>query len=206
MIVVDVETTGLDWHRSSIVSIGAVDFTSPTRQFYRACRPWEGAQLEQEALEVNGFSVQQLSDPALPSLEKVMGEFVAWADDASDRILGGHNTFFDRDFLQDACERFHLTWAFGRRIVDLHSICWAHMVRTHASIPTKRGRSNITTDIVHTYVGLPEEPRPHHGLTGAQMEAEAFSRLIRGKNLLSQFARYPVPEALTDTHDQTALF
>ena len=34
MIIVDVETTGIDPEKHSIVSIGAVDFSNPSNEFY----------------------------------------------------------------------------------------------------------------------------------------------------------------------------
>jgi len=38
MIVADIEATGLDPRKHSILSIGAVDFEHPERQFYGECR------------------------------------------------------------------------------------------------------------------------------------------------------------------------
>ena len=56
MIVVDVETSGLDDEKNSLLSIGAVDFYNPKNQFYGECRVREGAEVNPEALEVNGFT------------------------------------------------------------------------------------------------------------------------------------------------------
>ena len=46
MIVVDVETTGVDARKNSIVSIGAVDFENQKNQFYGECKIWEGAEID----------------------------------------------------------------------------------------------------------------------------------------------------------------
>jgi len=56
MIMVDVETTGVDAKKNSIISIGAVDFSNPQNQFYKECRIWEGAEITQQALYINGFT------------------------------------------------------------------------------------------------------------------------------------------------------
>src|SRR5512143_1527102 len=98
MIVVDVETSGINpqWH--CIVSIGAVDFEHPDRMFYRECRIPEGTAVEAGALAVNGFTLEQLTDDAKPTLEATVGEFIAWCRGCDERTLAGHNTSFDRDF------------------------------------------------------------------------------------------------------------
>src|SRR3972149_4466357 len=114
MIVVDVETTGVYPDRHSIVSVGAVDFAFPANQFYRECRPFDGAEIEPDALERTGFSLEQLSDQMRPSLFDVLVDFIAWARGCPDLTLAGSNTFFDRDFLQAGVDRFHLEWPFGR--------------------------------------------------------------------------------------------
>ena len=189
MIVVDVETTGTDPSRHSIVSIGAVDFGEPSRQFYRECRPWDGAAVDAGALAVNGVTHEQLADPARASLQVAVGEFLAWA--RGDGTLGGHNTAFDRDFLQAACDKYRMAWPFGYRVVDMMSVGWAHMMRAGQQPPG--GGAGLKARLVFAYVGLPEEPKPHNALTGAKMEAEALHRLLWGKHLMDEFSGHPVP-------------
>ncbi|MCC6934744.1 MAG: 3'-5' exonuclease [Candidatus Yanofskybacteria bacterium] len=193
MIVVDVETTGTDPLLHAIVSIGAVDFCQPGRQFYRECRIFDGAQVQAQALAVNGFTVEQVTDSAKPTLEEAIGQFIAWCREAENRTLGGHNTAFDRGFLQASADRYNLAWHFGNRVLDLHSVGWTHMMTAGIEIPKKAGRSDLSCDAILQYTGLPAEPKPHNGLVGAKMEAEAFSRLVRGRPLFEEFATYPIP-------------
>jgi DNA polymerase III epsilon subunit-like protein len=194
MIVVDVETTGTDPARHAILSIGAVDFNTPARRFYRECRIWPGAQVQPEALSVNGFTHEQITDPDRMPGEQAIAEFVGFCRDAAEHTLAGHNPNFDRAFLQAAVDRHKLAWMFGHRVLDLHSFCWMHMAKAGIERPTKNVRSNISLNVVLKYCGLPEEPRPHNGLTGAVMETEAFARLIHGKPLLDEFSHHPLPE------------
>jgi DNA polymerase-3 subunit epsilon len=206
MLVVDVETTGIAPSRHSIVSIGAVDFAYPANQFYRECRPFEGAEVDAGALEVNGFTLEQLSDTGRPRLLDALHDFLSWARGCNDQTLAGQNTFFDRDFLELAVHRYHLEWPFGRRIIDLHSVCYTHMLTHGKRPPMKEQRADLTNDRILKYVGLPEEPRPHHALTGAKMEAEAFSRLLYGRSLLQEFELHPLPEWARDSGEQRVLF
>src|SRR3990167_7054515 len=66
MIVLDIEATGVEPKKHSIVSIGALDLANPTNRFYMECRVWDGAHIMDEALGVNGFTRQQVPDAPTP--------------------------------------------------------------------------------------------------------------------------------------------
>ena len=197
MVVIDVETTGVDPKKSAMVSIGAVDFSSPEREFYAECRPWDGAHIHDEALAVNGFTREDLFREDRKSLEEVMREFAEWIEPLADRTLAGHNPSFDRGFVNESLRRSGIEARFAHRTIDSHSLAFASFLKSGIDIPLKNNHTDINLDAVLVHAGLPEEPKPHNALTGARMEAEAFSRLIYGKNLLPEFAEYPVPDYLS---------
>ncbi|MFA4953221.1 MAG: 3'-5' exonuclease [Candidatus Pacearchaeota archaeon] len=200
MIIVDVETSGLNPLKHSILSIGAVDFFNPSNQFYGECKIPEGAEIDEKALEINGFSQEEIINPEKMELNELISDFFVWAEKIKPKILSGHNIHFDVSFLKSAFYKSGLPWVFGHRTVDLHSEGFTHHLKTGREIPIKDDRPNITSDFIHNYVGLPEEPKPHNALIGAKMEAESFSRLIHGKNLFNEFEIYPIPEFLTKFH------
>ena len=196
MIVVDVETTGVDSKKNSIISIGAVDFSKPQNQFYQECRIWEGAEITQQALYINGFTKEQITDQNKISLEEAVKSFINWAGNIAEQTLAGENPSFDRDFLRNSIEEYKINYRIGHRTIDLHSICYHHYLKKEFRPPIRDSRTDLNLDGILKYSGLPEEPKPHHALTGAKMEAEAFSRLIYGKNLLPEFEKYSVPDYL----------
>jgi len=196
MIVVDVETTGLNPEKHSIVSVGAINFSNPKIQFYQECKIWDGAEVTQEALKINGFSQEAIKNTNKKSLEEIMKDFLKWTQDIEDKTIAGENPTFDRDFLKASAQRYNIDWQFGYRTVDLHSLCYAHYLSRGLTPPTKNRIANLGTDIILKYVGLPEEPNPHNALTGAKMEAEALSRLILGESLLEEFKGYSIPNYL----------
>ena len=201
MIVIDIETTGLYPEKNSIVSIGTVDFEKPENQFYGECRMWEGAEIDPIALEINGFTLEQIKDPNKKSLEELMKEFIEWTSKTNDITLGGHNAWFDAGFLRDSLERCNieinsLQRKLWSRNVDIHSQIYAHYLSRGLKPPLKNRMTNIALDVALEYVGLSKEPKLHNALTGAKMEAEAFSRLIYGKNLLKEFSQYSIPDYL----------
>ncbi|MBI4101264.1 3'-5' exonuclease [Candidatus Microgenomates bacterium] len=197
MIVVDVETSGLSPKRHGIVSIGAVEFEQANNQFDGECRIDKDAEVDPEALKVNGFSEEQIRDKSKPSAAELIGKFLVWAEQVADKTLGGHNTAFDIGFLRAACRLGKIqNWPFGYRYVDMHSIAYGQMKRHRDQVPLKYDVSAVYSNAVYDFVGLPPEPSPHQALTGAKMEAEAMQRLIYGRTLLKEFAKYPVPDYL----------
>jgi len=196
MIVVDVETTGLDPQKHSIVSIGTVDFSNPENRFYQECCIWDGAEVTPEALEVNGFTEEDVRDPNKKTLEKVIKEFFEWIKNIEDKTIAGQDPAFDKSFLQASAERYGIEWKLGHRTVDLHSVCYFHYLKRGLVPPTKEGRTALNLDKIANYVGLPDESKPHHALNGAKLEAEAFSRFIYGKPLFGEFAKFSVPNYL----------
>ncbi len=196
MIVVDIETTGLDIKKHSIVSIGAVDFLNSANQFYQECRIYDGAEITKEALEINGFSEEEIKDKNKKSIEETIKDFLAWTDKCNDKTLAGGNPSFDRDFLKISMERYGIEWKLSHRTIDLHSLCYVHYLKRGLVPPNKNKKTDLSVDKILNYTGLPEEPRPHHALTGVKMEAEAFSRLIYGKLFFKEFENYPIPDYL----------
>lgn len=193
MLVIDAEFTGLDPRAHSIVSIGAVDFNDPERQFYGECRIWDGAHIMPEALAVNGFTEEQVRDPKKQSLEELAQSFHRWIEQSDDRTLAGQNVALDRDFLNESFRRAGLEFRFAHRNVDSHSVAYAYFAKKGMPLPKKDDyQSALSLDKILTILGLPPEPKPHIALNGAKLEAEAFSRLMFEKNLLPEFAQYPI--------------
>ncbi|HVC58689.1 MAG TPA: 3'-5' exonuclease [Candidatus Acidoferrales bacterium] len=192
--VVDVEATGLDSRKCSIVSVGVVLYTAgKVKEYYYECKPFKGAVINDEALEINGATRKELRSPKRLLQKKMMTDIYKVLKSHGVHTIAGQNTSFDRDFLDSAARRCKVRWDFGHRTIDMHSIAYAIMLRKKMRIPTKEGhRNHLTADVIYTYLGMPEEPRPHNGLTGARMEFEGLARMVYGKSLLDEFKGYKV--------------
>lgn len=196
MLIVDVEGSGTEHYKHSVLSVGALILEQPERRFYEECRAWDGAKIEDEALAVNGFSMEQATDPKKQSEAELIHKFIPWALQADDRTLAGQNVSYDRDMLKSAAERAgHTNWPFAHRTIDTHTLCWMHMVKRGLTPPLdpEHKRSALNLDAVLNYCGIPEEPRPHNALTGALSHAEVISRLLYDKKLLPEFEQYEIP-------------
>ncbi|MCR4285622.1 MAG: 3'-5' exonuclease [Candidatus Kaiserbacteria bacterium] len=195
MIVIDIEASGTNYEKHSIVSIGALDFDNPENRFYEECRIWEGAHINEESLAITGFSHEEINDSKKNPEGEVVRRFLEWSQHMGDRTLAGQNVSFDRDFLKMACEREGIAWELAHRTIDTHTLAWMHMV-THGLVPpidAEHKRSALNLDAVLNYCGIEDEPEPHNALTGALSHAEVISRLLYGKKLLPEFEQYPIP-------------
>jgi len=171
MIVLDIETTGLSPLVNSMVSLGAVDYVTG-EEFYGECRIHPDTQINQTALDINGFTVEQVTDRSKVLPVVLYLNFLNWSTKFDNKLLAGHNIgHFDILFL----EYYHAhlnkiygpqNWPFGYRTLDLHSVAFIVL-----------GKS-LNHEGICTELGLPIEPKPHNALVGARSERDAFRKLL----------------------------
>jgi len=196
MIVLDIETTGTDPRRHSIVEVGAIDYDHPEYCFNERCQIWEGAEIDFKSLEINGLTLKEIQDRTIYTQKELISEFMTWTDRIEDKTIAGQNVDFDINFLNKSSTRCGLNLSLGKRKVDQHSIVYAHFLKRNIRPPLKDGFSDLNSDLIMNYVGLPPEPKPHRAINGARFEAEAMSRLIYGRGMFDEFAGYVVPDYL----------
>ena len=179
MFAVDVETSGVDQKIHSLLSIGAVDMANPENRFYGECRAWDGAIIEQEALDVNGFTRAQI-DAQEKSEGELVKEFLAWVYkiEPNKPMMCGQNVSFDRDFIRYAAERAGTRSTFNFRVVDIHSVAWFYITLSGSRPPM-----NLSLNRIMEMVGAGSEPDPHNALTGAICSAEVISRMLTKKSM-----------------------
>lgn len=101
----DVETSGLDPNRNSIVQIALIiEARGLTLEWSSYMRPWPGAEIEDQALAVNGLSREQVQ--SFPSHLSVFSEFVAVMEKFVDKFdrrdkfwFRAYNASFDMSFV-----------------------------------------------------------------------------------------------------------
>lgn len=195
MLIIDIEATGTNAHKHSILSIGAVDSDNPTNRFYGECRIWEGAHVMDEALVVNGFTVDQINDPSKQTEAQLVTLFMEWTHTLANRTPAGQSVSFDRAYLVEACVRAGINFDLSFRTIDVHTLCFMHMIKNGLNPPfdTVHRHSALNLDAVMNYCGIPDEPDPHNALTGALSHTEVISRLLYNKKLLPEFSQFDLP-------------
>jgi len=194
MIVLDVEASGTEYSKHSIVSLGALDFDNPENRFYEECRIWDGAHIMDEALAVCGFTKSEVTDTNKQSEAELIQKFIAWSEGVEDTTFAGQNVSFDRDYVKAAMERAGENYTFAYRTIDTHSLAYMHIIKSGKKPPfdIKKRHSALNLDVVLNYTGIPNEPEPHNALTGALSHAEVVARILYDKQLLPEFKKYPI--------------
>ncbi len=189
-VAVDVEATGLDINRNEVVSIGAIDIETG-KKFYTECRPENFESISDEALKVNGFTIDQLKEIRTTKKEALEGliKFLDYFDDA---VIVGYCVSFDVTML------YKMAQSVG---IDMNRL--PHKCIDNAEIVVQefyKKRSILDKDIIikrsgndyvrsrHALTVLLEmenEPNPHNALNGAIYAGEIFSRIVMHEPLKS---------------------
>lgn len=169
MIILDVETGGLDPAKNPLLSIGAVEYENPANEIYIKVAPFPGLEVTKEALEINGIDLETWG--GIP-LAHAMQQFAEWANSVPNKMLVGQNVSFDRDFIRANCERVGLKSPFGYRTIDIHTLGYVALMRAG------RPLDKTSMDDIYEFLKMPKEPKPHRAIVGARLEREAFSRLL----------------------------
>ncbi len=170
-IVLDTETTGLEWKNGNrVVEIGCVELLErrPSgRNFHRYLRP--DRDFEPGAQEVTGLTLEFLADK--PRFEEVADEFLAYVDGAELII---HNAAFDIGFLDYELSR--LGERYGRLLDRVTVVDTLAMARER--FPGQRN----SLDALCKRLGVDNSHRQlHGGLLDAQILADVYIALTSGQ-------------------------
>jgi DNA polymerase III subunit epsilon len=181
-IVLDTETTGLEWKKGNrVVEIGCVELIErrPTgRTFQRYINP--GREFEPGAQEVTGLTLEFLADK--PRFEEVVDAFLEFIDGAE---LVIHNAAFDVGFLDYELSLLGATYG-----------CLRDRTQIQDSLELARQRypgQRNSLDALCKRLGVDNSHRQLHGaLLDAQLLAEAYLALTAGQSELGLVGPAPV--------------
>ena len=168
-IVLDTETTGLEWKKGNrVVEIGCVELLErrPSgNNFHRYLKP--DCDFESGAAEVTGLSLDFLADK--PRFEEVVDEFLAYVDGAELII---HNAAFDMGFLEN-----EMSLAGKGRLASRVTVTDT-LAMARERYPGQRN----SLDALCRRLGVDNAHRQLHGaLLDAQLLAEVYIALTSGQ-------------------------
>ena len=170
-IVLDTETTGLEWKKGNrVVEIGCVELVErrPTgRTWHRYIRP--DRDFEPGAAEVTGLTLEFLADK--PRFDDIVDEFLEFVDGAE---LVIHNAAFDIGFLD---HELSLLGTRHGRMADRVTVIDT-LLLARERFPGQRN----SLDALCKRLGVDNSHRQLHGaLLDAQLLAEAYLALTAGQ-------------------------
>ncbi|MFH1307695.1 MAG: 3'-5' exonuclease [archaeon] len=199
MIVVDIETSGMDFVKCGIWQIGAVDLET-MEEFLEEGRIDDDEQIISEGkrtvFEVTGKTEKELKDKLKQSQKQLITNFLKWVEKRQSNNFICQNPQFDHAFISVKARKYGLKIPFHYRAFDLHSIANIKYFQIHNKFLEKEGKSDMGLRNILSFVGMRDERGIHNALEDSKLTAECFSRLVHGKSLLKEYKKYPIPDYL----------
>ncbi len=208
MIVLDIETSGLNLVSSGIWQIGAIE-TETGREFIEEARIDDEDQISEESLKVTGKTVKELRDLNKQSKKELVSHFFDFIENSSAKNILCHNPAgLDVPLLSIKAGKYGFKVPYSHKSFDLHTLASLKYFQINKEFLIKEGKSDFGLSKVLEFCGIIDERRamkegklvkegkPHNALEDAKLTAECFSRIVYGKNLLKEYAKFAVPNYL----------
>ena len=182
-IVLDTETTGLDWRNGDrVIEIGCVELVNRNltgRHFHVYLNPGRG--IDAEAVAVHGITEEFLADK--PKFADVAADFEAFVRDAE---LVIHNASFDVGFLDNEFE------LLGRE--HLRGLC-AGVIDTVKLAKEQNPGKKASLNALCSLYEIDNTHRTLHGaLLDAELLADVYLAMTRGQESLIMALDEPAPQ------------
>jgi len=169
LVFLDLETTGLNPRTSEIIEIAAMKVDSQTLEvldwFATKVRPSDGALVEPEAVEINGFSADEWADaPGVGDVLLVLRKFLDGC------LVAGHNPAFDWAFLTTTFHRLGMQLPqVQHHLLDTASLGWPLL--RHGLV------TSLSLRALCAFFGI-SNVGAHHALADVMRTYQVFLRLV----------------------------
>jgi DNA polymerase III epsilon subunit-like protein len=210
-VVVDIECSGGNPNKNGIWQIGAIDLNTK-EEFLEEARIDDHDEINQEALIITGKTENELRNKNKQSQKELLNRFFEWLETRKMKNLLCHLPEFDQGFLRNKTLKYFgkdFFWPDYHRPFDLHTIAQTKFFELNGKFLTKEDNSSdMGLGHILKLCGIKDERKklengkitregkPHNALEDAKLEAECFSRLMFGKNLFPEFAKFEIPTEL----------
>jgi DNA polymerase III epsilon subunit-like protein len=199
-VVVDIETSGLDFIKCGIWQIGAIDLETG-EEFLDEARIDDEDEYRNDGdkplFEVIGKTEAELRDESKQSQKELLKKFFKWFEKREMKNLVCQNPQFDFAMLKLKAEKYKLKIPFHHRAFDTHSIAHAIYYKKNKKFLTDdKDYSKLGLKNILKMCGMQDNRKEHNALEDAKLTAECFSRLMFGENFLDEYSNYEIPENL----------
>ncbi len=203
MIVLDIETSGVDFSKCGIWQIGAIDLETG-EEFLEEARIDDSdsvlndLQSSQTVFEVTGKTEEQLRDYTKQSQKRLIENFFNWVENKRIKSCICQNPQFDLGFIFTKARKYNLKIKLHYRALDLHSIAQVKFFEKNRklNINLEKQRLGLGLPDILDFCGMKDEREKHNALEDCKLTAECFFRLIYGKHLIKDYETFKIPDYL----------
>ncbi len=196
MIVLDIETSGLDKVKSGIWQMGAIDLTNPDNYFLEEAKIDDEDIVTREALKIIGKSESELRDNSKQSQHQMIKNFFDWIEKRPIKNFLCQNPVFDVAIVEIKANKYKLKIPFHYRSFDLHNFAQAKYFEVNSQFLIKEAHSDMGLSNILVFCGMKDNRESHNALEDCKLTAECFSRLVYGKNLFPEYSKFKLPDYL----------
>jgi len=213
MIVVDIESSGLDSGKCGIWQIGAIELENQKNYFLEEGRIDDEDEVTEGALKVTGKIEKELRDKKKQSQKQLILNYLKWVAPIKEKLFMGQNVGWDISFIQNKCLRYDIMDKFreaqSQRSFDLHTLAQDRYRQINGFyFLDEKGKSKMNLSAILELCGLPDDRinmtgsevvkqgKSHNALEDCKLTGECFYRLIRGEKLFSEYSNYKIPGVL----------
>lgn len=176
LLVLDLETTGLDSEANGILSIAAKLYNSNREvvtSFKSNCNP-EDAEINLGALKVNRFTIETIK--SLRSEKDTILHFCDWLLSLKvdgELVVAGHNVHFDLSFIKSKLKKYNISGfdqAVSHRVIDTASV---GRVLVEAGVLPKNTKISLKDLVVAS--GIEYDSERHHS---AEYDVNITAKLL----------------------------
>jgi len=199
MIVLDIETSGLDNVKCGIWQIGAIDLVTNEEFLEEGKIDEEDLIIDSRTspvLEVIGKKEEDLRDNSKQSQKQLLINFFNWCKDRKFKNCLCQNPQFDLGFIWAKARKYGLEIPLHYRAYDLHSIVSLKYFQLNKEFLVKNDYSDMGLKNILNFCGIQDNRGAHNALEDCKLTAECFSRILYKRSLFSEYSKFDIPEYL----------
>ena len=205
MIVLDIETSGLNPEENGIWQIGAFEIENPDNYFLEEGRIDDNDKIGEGALLVTGKSREYFLEKNKQTQKNLLISFFEWCKNAKIKNCLCQNPQFDLGFITLKARKYGLEVPFHHRAFDLHSIAQIKYYQIKEKFLIKEDHSDMNLPNILSFCGIKDERRhvgenkiiqegkEHNALEDCKLTGECFSRIVFGRELFDEFKQFEIP-------------
>lgn len=191
-VVIDVETAGLNSETDALLEIAAITvkmdekgYLIQDQQFHSHIQPFDGANINPEALKINGINIDDPERNAQPEEVAIIEMFKmvrkAVKENGCQRaVIVAHNAAFDQSFLQAAVKRINAKRDPFHPFAMFDTATLAGFMYGHTVLVKACQLADIPFD----------GKQAHSALYDTERTAELFCKMV---NRLKDLGGFPIP-------------